>query len=492
MDKTVLELFSYDILQSYRATKEKIIEHPIMTIWFILLLFTGFAMVLFLIEFASTLDELFIEPSRGDVLFSIFFFLFAKSSAETVDNTFRNNRLKFLISSPISSRKVVFSRLLKEVWYNLLLVAVSMGIVTSVVHIFNIQLPIDTYFLPHLYMLSLLAPISGFFIAMLSQQKDVKRKIIGMILYGQTIPIVYWILRTMESSLHVNLAIFSIFILTLVLILVTHDNFLDAWINGVTVKTDSSFRFHEVGDFLPSFIKEPIRRVAEKEILQRWRRRESPASVGVIFFISIGLIFMYSSFGPDPDLGIGLDEFFYPTLIGMALYLGIVIQLVLPSLTLFSREGRKMWAIKTLPLGAEDVIWGKVIAIIFFSWITVLLIAIPLPIILGYSINVILFSIISAVMMILSFTGIGTWASVRFPNYDESNDGAPDIITMYSILMLCLISTFMLISVPFTLFQMDRVLGILTLILSADLALLILYLLVKRSALLYDEIQLDM
>jgi len=367
-----------------------------------------------------------------------------------------------------------------------------MGIVTSVVHIFNIQLPIDTYFLPHLYMLSLLAPISGFFMAMLSQQKDIKRKIIGMILYGQTIPIVYWILRTMESTLHVTLAIFSIFILTLVMILVTHDNFLDAWINGVTVKTDSSFRFHEVGDFLPSFIKEPIRRVAEKEILQRWRRRESPASVGVIVFISIGLLFMYSSFGPDPDLGIGLDEFFYPTLIGMALYLGIVIQLVLPSLTLFSREGRKMWAIKTLPLGAEDLIWGKVIAMIFFSWITVLLIAIPLPIILGYSIYVILFSIISAVVMILSFTGIGAWASVRFPNYDESNDGAPDIITMYSILMLCLISTFLLISVPFTLFQIDRVLGILTLILSADLALLILYLLVKRSALLYDEIQLDM
>jgi len=199
MDKTVFELFSYEIIQSYRATKQKIFDHPFMTMWFLLLLFTGFGLVLFLMEYASTLDELFIEPTRGDVLFSIFFFLFAKTSAETVDDTFRNKRLKYLITSPTTSKKIVFSRLLKEIWYNILLVAVSLVIVTLLVYLFNINLPLDTYFIPHLYILILLAPISGFFLAMLSQLRDLKKKLLGLFLYGQVIPIVFYITKNFKG-----------------------------------------------------------------------------------------------------------------------------------------------------------------------------------------------------------------------------------------------------------------------------------------------------
>lgn len=492
MDNTVLELFSYEIIQSYRATKEKVFEHPFMSIWFVLLLFTGFGLVLFLIEYASTLDELFIEPTRGDVLFSIFFFIFAKTSAETVDDTFRNKRLKYLLTSPMSTRKIVISRLLKEVWYNLLLVSVSLSIVTSLVYIFGIQLPLDVYFIPHLYIIVLLAPISGFFMAMLSQLRDLKRKLTGLFLYGQIIPLVFYIVRGVEGSLDIFLFVFLILISTVSLILITSDLFLESWIHGVTTDTGSSFRFHEAGDFLPKFIKKPIHRIAEKEILERWRRRESLGTLGVIGFIGLGLFFMYFRFGTTPDLGLDVDDYLYPLLIGMGLYLGVVIQIVLPSLTLFSREGRKMWAIKVLPLDSEEVIWGKVLAMLFLSWTIILMIALPLPIVLGYDIELILFSIISAMVMILSFTGVSVWASVKFPNYDESSDGAPDIITMYSILMLCLIISILLLSIPAIAFQIDRFIGILSLIFAADMSLLLLLILVKRAAIHYETIQIDM
>ncbi|MFO7791605.1 MAG: ABC transporter permease [Candidatus Saliniplasma sp.] len=492
MDKTVLGLFSYEIIQSYRATKEKIFEHPFMTIWFILLLFTGFGLILFLIEYASTLDELFIEPTRGDVLFSIFFFLFAKTSAETVDDTFRNKRLKFLVTSPVGSKKIIFSRLLKEVWYNLLLVAVSLAIVTSLVYIFGIQLPLDIYFIPHLYILALLAPISGFYMAMLSQLRDLKKKLLSLFLYGQTIPLVFYMVRTVDGTYEPFFVSFSIILVTFSLILIRSDLFFEAWTHGVTTDTGSSFRFHQAGDFLPKFIEEPIRRIAEKEILERWRRKESPGSIGVIALIGIGLFFMYFRFGRSPDLGLDVDDFLYPLLIGIALYLGVVIQIVLPSLTLFSREGRKMWAIKTLPLDSEDIIWAKVLAMLVFSWVVVLLIAIPLPVVLDYSPAVVLFSMISAVVMILSFSGVGVWASVKFPNYDESSDGAPDIITMYSTLMLCLVLSLVLFSVPVTVFQTDRFLGLLALIFAADISMLLLVLFVKRASTLYERIQIDM
>ncbi|MGM0405210.1 MAG: putative ABC transporter permease subunit [Thermoplasmatota archaeon] len=492
MDRTILELFNYEIIQSFRATKEKVFEHPFMTTWFLLLLFTGFGLVLFLIEYASTLDELFIEPTRGDVLFSIFFFLFAKSSAETVDDTFRNKRLKYLITSPISSKKIIFSRLLKEIWYNLLLVAMSLLIVTFLVFTFNIQLPLDFYFIPHLYILVLLAPIAGFYMAMLTQLKDFKIKLFGIVLYGQTIPIMFYVVRTFEGAINIFFFTSVIIIVTTILILVKSDLFIEAWVNGITSDTGSSFRFHKAGDFLPIIIKESIRRVAEKEILERWRRKETPGSIGVVALIGFGLFFMYFRFGKSPDLGLDVDEYLYPLLIGMALYLGVVIQIVLPSLTLFSREGRKMWSLKVLPMDSEDIIWGKVLSMLFFSWIIIFIIALPLPMILDYSPAIVLFSIISSIVMILSFTGIGAWASVRFPNYDESNDGAPDIITMYSILMLCLLASILLLSLPVTIFQSDMFLGILALIFSADMSLLLLIILVKRSAIRFEKIQLDM
>jgi len=208
--------------------------------------------------------------------------------------------------------------------------------------------------------------------------------------------------------------------------------------------------------------------------------------------ICMGLFVMYFRFGKYPDLGLDIDELLYPLLIGMALYLGVVIQIVLPSLTLFSREGRKMWAIKVLPLDSEDIIWGKVLAMLFFSWTIVILIALPLPLVLGYNLGLILFSVISAIVMVISFSGIGVWASVKFPNYDESNDGAPDIITMYSILMLCLIVSVLLFSFPVTIFQIDQFMGILALIFTADMSLLFLYILVKRTAIGYERIQIDM
>lgn len=492
MDNTVLELFSYEIIQSYRATKEKIYEHPIMTIWFLLLLFTGFGLVLFLIEYASTLDELFIEPTRGDVLFSIFFFFFAKTSAETVDDTFRNKRLKYLFTSPISPKKIIFSRVLKEMWYNLLLVAVSLVIVTSLVYTFNIHLPLDFYFIPHLYLLSVFAPISGFFMAMLSQMKRSKMKYFLIFLYGQTVPVVYYIVRIYEGTIEIFIFIFLLILTTTILIIINSDVFIHSWINGVITHTGSSFRFHEAGDFLPKFIKKPIRRIAEKEILERWRRRESPGSIGVTALIGAGLFFMYLRFGRSPDIGLDMDEYLYPSLLGMALYLGVVIQIVLPSLTLFSREGRKMWAIKVLPLDPEDIVWGKVLAMLFMSWTIILFIALPLPLVLDYSYSVVLFSLFSAITVILAFTGIGVWASVRFPNFDESSDGAPDIITMYSVLMLCLIGSVLLLSIPFTIFQVDRFLGILSLVFAADISLLIMVLLVKRASVLYEKIQIDM
>ncbi|MFO7900401.1 MAG: hypothetical protein R6V58_15245, partial [Planctomycetota bacterium] len=72
MNGKVIELFSWEIVKSYRSTLDRFKNHPIMTAWFLILLIGGFWMVLNLIEFAAGLEDPFIEPSRGDVLFGLF------------------------------------------------------------------------------------------------------------------------------------------------------------------------------------------------------------------------------------------------------------------------------------------------------------------------------------------------------------------------------------------------------------------------------------
>lgn len=491
MKGEVLELFSAEILKSYRGSKERIKEHPVITTWFIILLFAGFGTALSLTEYAAALDNPLIKPSRGDILFTFFFFIFAKASAETVDNTLRNKELKHVISSPINLRKIVLSRIARIFWYNLLLVGISASIVSIIIPVLQLDLPIDFYFIPHLYLLLIIAPVIGFNIAVFIHLNSLKKRVISLFIYGQNITMIWYLLHINVGAQILMVYLSVIGIISFAVHIILPSIFLESWKYGTQTSSSTLLRFHEAGDFLPKIFSKSIRNVAEKEILIRWRRRESPASIAVISMIGLGLLFFYNQFGPNPDLNLELEEYFYPVLIGIGLYTAITLHQVLPSLTLFSREGRKMWSLKTLPIDPKEVVWGKVIALLTYSPIIPLLIALPLPLVLGYPISVVLFSFFASLAMIFSFLSIGIWASAKFPNFDESVDGAPDVITMYIVLMGCLFLGVIFIALPFGLMHFDRVLGVLGMIFFADFAALMLVFIIGRSAKIYDSLQLD-
>ncbi len=467
-------------------------DHPIMTAWFIILLITGFWGALYLIEYASTIENPLITPSRGDIIFVLFFFIFVKSTVEMSDNTLRNKKLKHLFSSPISIRGILYVRFLKIFWYNMLLVALSASIVSLLVPLFDISLPIDYFFFPHLYALFLLAPLVGTNLAVISHLKSIPKRLVGIAVYGQIITLVWRIT-------HINILATTFFIyvgilttLSLAVLFLIPPLFLESWKKGVTTATESPLRLHQAGDFLPQRIPKAIRRVAEKEILIRWRRREAPASIGIVVLIGVALLYFLHLLGPKPDLDLGLGKYFYPILIGMSLYLAVVLQTVIPSLSLFGREGSRLWVLKTLPVKSTDIVWGKTISMLFYTPLIPLAIAIPLPLILGYPPLLVLFSFFVSVVMIFSFTGLGVWAGSRFPNFNEEVDGAPDVMTMYTILIACLIVGAVLTAYPMFVFQIDRIVGVLTIIFSADVSALILHLLVDNSAKSYESIEVDM
>lgn len=492
MKGRVIELFSWEIVKSYRSTLDRIKSHPIMTAWFLILLIGGFWMVLNLIEFAANLEDPFINPSKGDVLFGLFFFIMAKASAETVENTFQNKSLKHFFSTSIKTRNIQLSRLLKVEWYNLLLIALSMAVASSIIIPFGIDFPIDNYFFLHLYALMMIAPIIGFNLGTITYIRKLPLKILALFIYGQNITLIWQSLHGNYEPVFLLYFFISLGILSFLVTLSSTKQFFDSWKYGTVSATNNLLRFHNAGDFVPKIFPNNIRKITEKEILIRWRRRETPTAIGVTVLIGVGLMFFYFSYGPAPEFDLGIGDFFYPMLISISLYLAAALQVVIPSLSLFGREGRRLWTLKSSPIPSKDVIWGKMLSMLFFTPIILLSIALPIPILLNYELSYIFFILFAAVAMIFIFVGIGIWASSKFPNFNESVEGSPDIITMYTVLVVDLIAALIFISFPASLFMFDSILGLLGMIFFADMSALILVFLVSRSSKLYDKIEMTM
>jgi len=461
-----------------------------MALWFILLTFGGFWLILSMVEFLADLDELLLNPSQGNVLFSIFFFFAAKSSAETVEGVLRDKAQKHYFSSPLDPDSIFYSKLLRVWFYNLLLFGIAMSVVSLVVGIWNIKLPINRPFIILLYFLIVLAPLIGFNISVVSHVKDRWLKKINLVLAGQMITLTAIVLHTGLSSFYQLLYLFLILGASLVIaVFLGAPLYEEVW-SSTSQNTESS-NLHGEGLKLPKFISKSTRLVAEAEFKRRWRRRQVPGSLIVVTTMGLGLILIYSSLGPRPDLGLGLGKYFYPSLIAMTAFLAVVIHTLIPSLNLFSRDGVRLWCVYTIPKEMRNIASGKALAVFMTSPIIILTIALPLPIILDYPLSFILFSVFSSSVFIFLMSGIGIWAAAKFPNFNESTKGAPDIITMYSMIMLALVLSVIFLAVPFTLLEIDRVLAVLGVILASDLSALFMIAMCERSSTILEKMELN-
>ncbi len=478
-----------EVIKAYRVTKEKLSKNPVVAAWFLILLFAGVRMTLFVIDTLAEVEELLIQPSRGDVLFTLFFVLMAKASTETSEDTFSNQTLQYYFTSPIKNLNILLSRLFKVFWYNLLLVGVVMSIITMIISIEDITLPTDRLFYPQLYSLIILAPIAGFNIALFSKQENLYVKVLLTLAFGQILTIVWLIL---QSSLNptTQLIYTSIMIpITIMITLISTPLFKSAWVAGINGKNSRILRFHRKKDFLPGFIPTPVRKVAQAEILRRWRNRQIPATIGVTALLSLGLLIIYHQLGPNPDIGFDVGKYFYPALIAMTAYTAVVIQSVIPSLTLFSRDGKRLWALRTTPVDFKGIVWGKGGSLLLFSPLTSAIVILPITFVLDYPIMFTLFALTAIFTMYFLFTGIGVWMGVMFPNFDETSRGAPDVIIMYTCLMLCLLGGALFLGLPTVILEIDRFLGLMACILFADGAALTMVLLFQHAGKKYEAME---
>ncbi len=454
------------------------------------MLIVGFWLTLSTIEFLAQIDEPFINPSKANVLFGIFFFFTAKATTESLEGTLRDKALKHYFTSPIDSSSLMYSRLLKVLFYNLLLFGLAMSIVLFVINIGNINIPIDNSFIIPLYLLMLLAPLAGFNLSVLSHVKKRVFKIINAFLSVQIVTFTWFVLHNDSvSSIQNHYIVLMLIGSTITLIVVTKTYYRESW--AITSQGIEDSNHHSYKIKLPNFISSNIKLIAESEFTRRWRNKQIPASMGIVATMGIGLVFIYSLLGPYPEIGLEMDRYFYPSLIAMTLFISTVIHVLIPSLTLISRDGRRLWCLRTLPTYMQKILMGKAVSILLTAPIITLAIALPVPIILEYPLSFVLFSTISSWIFIFLMGGVGLWAAVKFPNFDESTRGAPDIITMYSTMMIIILLSVFFLALPIYLFMLDRVLGVLSIVFAADMAALFMISMIKRASYLLKKMELS-
>jgi hypothetical protein len=176
-------------------------------------------------------------------------------------------------------------------------------------------------------------------------------------------------------------------------------------------------------------------------------------------------------------------------LVCIGLYIAAVLQYAMLGLGSLGKEGGNFWILKHLPVNSERIFQAKAGALLAFTPVTVLAIAVPVPFLSGMGLGWVLFFVLAGLALAFAYTAVGIWSGTVYPNFDEGTRGAPDVMTMYLIMMACLVLGAIIVGVPGLVMKYDPLVGILSMALSADWAALFLVHAVRRSARNYDRME---
>jgi len=93
-----------------------------------------------------------------------------------------------------------------------------------------------------------------------------------------------------------------------------------------------------------------------------------------------------------------------------------------------------------------------------------------------------------AVVLIISFSGIGIWGATRFPNFDPTARNMPDLISQFFIMSVCGLITVLIGGIPAALMTMNYVVGLVAILVALGWSITIFIWALDRGQIGYDEI----
>ena len=490
MSSVAWEIFSADVLGGYRNMQKRLKKSKIYTVWSLIIMGTAFFAINGIIAFIIRSGEIADFPlDLNDILFLIFLVFMGKSLLDAYHYLIERPASVFLLMQPSRQSNIVLGKLMTTLVFNLALLAFGLGTVTAItfVHPF-LYFVIPPDIIINLILLALLASIVGFTYAVLSGLNNWPRKLIGGILFSPVMSLTYLIMNQLRIGgweLTNYLAI--LLVISSIGIPISAYFLLESW----NTMTRSKATYHngkrKTGKtFMASYIRKyfgtATLSVYDREVRTFLRRREGIGNAMTLAGLLVFTIYFYNEFSTFLDFPGFFIQYIPILVVGLALYLAIVSLGLIPALGAISRDGKSSWILKTAPVTENEIIHGKVLAVMLMLPFIVLFVAIPIPLISGLPPISILFTSIGAITMFFVAAGIGIWHGAKNPNFDESTGNAPDVMTMYTFMLLVLfISCFLLIP-PLAMAFQDKFLGLMLLLISWDISLAILYYGTKRAS----------
>jgi hypothetical protein len=483
-------VYTADSLTAYRSFLDRVARHPIMTAWFNMLMLTATWMGLKVTEFIASNDlnagDFAVQPHT--LLLVFFLILMGKSVVDTNGRATQNKEMLMILGQPVNIYEALWGKFAYIMMSNLALLALATGTFTAMRAIFSPELYVPFWFVGTLVPLTLLASAMGFSFSIITSQPTLMRRLVGTAVFSQLASALYISFDRLQGTPNYFIPVtMLLFAAALAVVPLTSRFFLDAW-NAEVSGTEATRRGS--GVFFRAFTKRmapDTRELLRKELVINISRKEVGGTVFTIIGLAVVLIYLKSRMG-----GTIATPFFnlvYPLLVCIGLYTAAVLQYAMLGLSSLGKEGKNFWILKHLPVKSEKIFAAKAGALLVFTPLIVLVIAIPLPLAANMGADWVLFFIIAALALAFGFTAIGLVTGTMFPNFDEGTRGTPDVMTMYLIMMACLVLGAAAVGIPGYVMGKDHVLGILAMAFSADMMAAGLLLSIKRSAKNYDKLE---
>ena len=485
-------IYQADILSGCAAFGERIRKHPLMFVWFFVLYITAMWLIAAVVDAAVKMPEaLIVEFNPTWAYYGIFFLFVTLGGIGSHFRMMRNTDLVHVLAQPIPFRSVLFGKFLTVFWLNMLLYTFGMCLELAMVQAFSLYPFITLQVFVKVTLLVIAGTFVGFFISICGSLQPMPRKVFYLWLGSMFLTAVWY-------GMDLGFVPICILLVTVILlagadILLGSAFFLEGWNAQTTVR--STFGKSEAQMFIRAARRLPASRttkaVANKEFLFNARTRENLGSALTIFGIVTAELAAVETLGPRDQIEMEFAFLVYPIVNAMAIYVGAILFGAVEGLTLLGKESKSFWVVKHLPAKGRDIMEGKALSALLAA-LFMLVIAVPIPLLVYWDLSVVAFSIVGTLALIFSFLGVGLWVGAIAPNFESSFRGTPDTITLYSTMMLCIVLGAVLLFPPLMLFIQDPVLGMLAVILSADIAAALLLLGKELAGRAYDKLEVNL
>jgi len=490
MTLVAFEIFSADALAGYRNMLKRLNKSWLYSVWSLMVMLAAFFAVDGTIAFILRSGEIADFPmDLNDVLFLFFLIFMGKSILDIYHYLIERPASVFLLVQPSNQINIVLGKLLTTTVFNLALLAFGLGMATAMtfVHPF-LYFVIPPSIIVNLIILALLASIVGFTYSVLSGLRKWSRKLIAAALFSPVMSLTYLVMNQLRiGGWELTNYLLILLIVSLIGIPISAYFLMESWNNMTRSKTSYHYAKRKPGK---TYLAKQILKyfgpatlsVYDREVRTFLRRREGIGNAITLAGLLIFSIYFYNEFSSFLIFPGFFIQYIPILVVGLALYLAVVSLGLIPALGAISRDGKSSWIFKTAPVTENEIVQGKLLAVLLMLPFIVLFVAIPIPLISGLTPVSLLFTSIGAITMFFTAAGIGIWHGAKSPNFDESSGNAPDVMTMYTFMLLVLFSSCFLLLPPLVIAFQDKFLGLMLLLISWDISLAVLYFGSRRAS----------